>query len=228
MKTNQVIAWHAPTPEMAGAEPSYQQLAQVWKRSWVANGWTSAIVGMQHANRHPFGRLIQQKVRLFPTHNGHNYETGCWVRWAAAANVAKMINKPVVMADTDVINYALKPEALDGLQGDVHVLDRFGVPCLVYLTPAGAEWLTEQIMAMSLPPDRSHYSDMLFFIEELVGKKNPKVTHGPWLCYAYGDTNFPDWEKAPTIHFAAGACRGQGPKKLNTVLGHVQNGIQAR
>jgi hypothetical protein len=213
---------------MSGSEPAYQKLASLWKRSWERNGWTAAVIGEQMARKHPFSRLIYEKTRRFPSHNGRNYEAGCWVRWAAAAASATLIDAPVVMADTDVINYGLTPEQLSQHKlGDFHVLDRFGVPCMVYMTPRGAEWFVEQIVAVQFPADRNHYSDMLFMIEEFIGKKHEKVQHGPWLCYAYGDNNFPDWQKAPCVHFSAGACRGQGDVKLNTVRSHIQNGVQA-
>lgn len=220
MKTTQVIAWHAPTPEMASSEPAYQQLARMWKESWAKHGWTPTVVSHNLARAHPYYKMINSKVRAYPSHNGRNYETGCWVRWAAAAAACKKLNSPIIMSDTDVMNYGFTPEATRGFGADIQVLDRFGVPCMVYLTPEGAERLLAMIMEHRLPPNVSHWSDMHFFIEILL--KEGKIHHGPWACYQYGDDNFPDWKTAPCVHFAAGACRGQGQQKLNVINSYIR------
>lgn len=223
MKTKQVLTWHMPTPEMAHSEAGYQQLLHIWKTRWTSQGWDAAVVGMRHARPHPFYKPLSSKVRTYPTSNGLNYEEGCWIRWLAAAECAKKLKGPVVMADSDVIPYNFHPEDTAGFDQDVHVLDRFGVPCMVYVTPEGAEHIASLAMSYNPPPGTTHVSDMIFFIEELV--THGLVHHGPWYCYLYGDNNFPDWRTAKAVHFSASACRGHGQHKVSTVMAHVHGNI---
>jgi hypothetical protein len=192
---------------MMHCEAGYQDLLRHWKATWTAQGWDASVIGHGHAKPHPFYRPLDSKVRTYPTSNGKNYESGCWLRWLAAAECAKKLNGPVLMADSDVIPYSFTPAMTDELNKDVHVLDRFGVPCLVYLTPLGAQHIAELAMAYNPPPGKTHVSDM-----------------GPWWCYQYGDNNFPDWKTAKAVHFSASACRGQGEHKINTIRAHVHQG----
>lgn len=200
---------------MAGAEAAFQEIIKIWKAMWTSMGWKATVVGNPHATPHPFYRPLVSRVSTFRSCNGRNYETGCWVRWLAAAKLAERLGKPIVVADSDVMPRGLKPADTAVLDKPVHVLDRHGVPCLVYLTPEGGRQIVNWMMAYSPPADLNQVSDMMFFLQDL--KDGKKVEHGPYWCYLYGDKNHPEWEQAKAWHFAAAACRGTGSHKLEVI-----------
>jgi hypothetical protein len=200
---------------MAGAEPAFQEIIKIWKAKWTMMGWNAEVVSKPHATCHPFYHPLVSRVSTYRTSNGRNYETGCWVRWLAASKLADRLGQPIVVADSDVMPRDLKPADTKALSDPVHLLDRHGVPCLVYLTPEGGRKIVNWMMAYQPPADLTQVSDMMFFLQDL--KDGNKVKHGPHWCYLYGDKNNPEWQNAKAWHFAAAACRGTGQHKLDTI-----------
>lgn len=214
-----VLCWHEPVVALKGREPDWQELLELWKTSWKSHGFTPAVIGTRSAKLHPLFWPAYSKARSLPTSNPVDYETGCWIRWLAAAKVASMTRKPLLMSDSDVINFGLSPKEFDGCKDDIVILDRDRVCCLVYLSPRGAERVVESFMSYQLPEGCSHVSDM-FFWWEVFSKKLPTppgVGFRTNICMDYDYLKKSPEYRPPCVHFSAKSCSGGRTPKSDAV-----------
>jgi hypothetical protein len=210
-----IICWHQPVAELKAREYDWQLLLVQWEKSWKKFGFDPCIVGLPVARPHALFHPVYSKAKSMPTCNARDYEVGCWLRWLAAAEVARRTRKSVLVADSDVINFGITPAMCDAFKEDITFLDSDRVCCLVHLTPRGAEQVVEGIMGYQVPEGRSHTSDMFFFWETM-SKKLPTphgVQVGPFLCEDYSYVRKDPTLKPLAIHFSSKSCpSGRTPK----------------
>jgi len=214
-----VLCWHQPVVALSGREPDWQELLGLWTKSWQDKGFQPRVIGMPIARLHPLFRPAYSKARSLPTCNPVEYEAGCWIRWLAAAKVAHATQKPLLMSDSDVMNFGLKPSEFNGCKDDIVILDRDRVCCLVYLTPRGAERVVEAFMAYRPSDGCSQVSDMLFWFETF-SRKLP-VPSGVGLrtniCMDYDYVKKSPQNRPPCVHFSAKSCTGGRTPKSDAV-----------
>lgn len=164
------------------------------------------MLTLTEAGNHPRFREAAKRFATYPTVNPIRYEQACWMRWLAFAAMGGG-----VMVDTDVFPSRFF-RGFPHVESDVVVLNHGGVPCAVMATAKGAEEIVSR--AISWGPRTSdtirgkpHTSDMYMF----QGENFPRQR----FCLEVGDK---EWESAPLIHFAAGACQKVGvPDKVQAV-----------
>lgn len=86
---------------------NYDELINIWKKSWIFYGWNPVILSLKDAQEHPKYEKLFKKAQDLPTVNPKKYEMYCYLRWAALAN------KGGWYADVDMINYGFTPKVID-------------------------------------------------------------------------------------------------------------------
>lgn len=209
-----VFCFHRPVDQMHGDFGHYDKLLRVWNTSWVDHQWCPRLVDpFECAKKHPLYQPFFNRCFSLPTCNPKDYEMSCWLRWPALAVVAKELSRPVLLVDSDVLNYGLLP--LASPTQDITLLDGNCNACAVLVTPAGAERLVEQMFAWN--PKHEQASDMWFFSD--FATANPGLQSKPPICGEYR-AHYP-WQGLPLIHFATGACGGRGVAKERAISGYT-------
>lgn len=86
------------------SDDSQRKLLDVWARSWTKAGWNPVILGEEDAQKHPRYEELKGRYWNLPSPYGHDYDGGCFLRWAAVAAAGGGL-----MVDYDVINYDFSP-----------------------------------------------------------------------------------------------------------------------
>lgn len=96
--------------EVVGLEDP--DLLHLWKESWHRAGWETLVMGPRRALQCPLTPQVHQHRDFFVGSSGNpaDYQVACIERWCAASTM-QPTTTPVFMADWDVINYGLRPEA---------------------------------------------------------------------------------------------------------------------
>lgn len=98
-----------------------------WRDNWTNNGFEPFVLNEHIARKHPEFPAFAAAVERIPTTNSKEYETACWYRWLAMAQVGGGL-----MADYDVFGYgyrlALEPEE----QEQLVCFTQNAVPCMVF------------------------------------------------------------------------------------------------
>jgi hypothetical protein len=81
----------------------YKDLIDLWKKSWIKQGWNPIIFNLNDSKKHPLYNEIYSICEKRPTLNEKNFEMYCYLRWLAMANVTGWY------CDVDIINYGFKP-----------------------------------------------------------------------------------------------------------------------
>jgi hypothetical protein len=116
-----------------GKKPS--QLVEYWKEDWSEKGWDPVVLGLEHAEAHPFFREFYNSIKKIKTTNPFAYESACLLRHLAMSAVGGGF-----MVDTDVFNLTLKGDDLP--QSDSPLLLWGGhVPCALVASAQGYEYL---------------------------------------------------------------------------------------
>jgi len=111
------------------------RLVEYWKKDWEKKGWEPVVLGMEHAEAHPFFTEFYQAIKKVKTTNPFSYEAACFLRHLAMSAVGGGF-----MVDTDVFNLSLRPEELP--QSDSPLLLWGGhVPCALVASAQGYEYL---------------------------------------------------------------------------------------
>jgi len=80
----------------------------VWNLSWTRAGWTTHLLTLEDARRHPDFARLRERFALLPTVNSPAYELSCFTRWLAMAQT-----EGGVLSDYDVLNVGwLAPQPL--------------------------------------------------------------------------------------------------------------------
>jgi len=111
------------------------QLVEFWKQDWENKGWEPVVLGIDHAQAHPFFTEFYKEIKKVKTTNPFSYESACFLRHLAMSAVGGGF-----MVDTDVFNLSLQPGDLPISESPL-LLWGGHVPCAVVGSAQGYEYL---------------------------------------------------------------------------------------
>lgn len=134
MKKHKVYTYFSEVKELRlGAKPF--QLVEFWRHDWASRGWDPVVLGIDHAEAHPFFKEYYKAIKKVKSPNPFNYESACFLRHLAMSAVGGGF-----MVDTDVFNLSLNPEDLPKSDSPLLLWGGF-VPCAIVASANGYEYL---------------------------------------------------------------------------------------
>ena len=177
----------------------------LWKKSWIKQGWNPVVLGEVDAAKHPLYDQFRAKVRSFPTVNPGGFDYHAWMRWLAMANIGGFSTEP------DVINYGLT----DIIEPDDMTIYSV-TPAMAFGTKDQYTELCKDIINHKLRVEDSyqgkpHISDQDFLAYYAEPSGRVKFDRSGVTCCDY---TLHGWEIAPVVHYGTPymAREGKMPK----------------
>lgn len=103
-----VVCYFTPVPELY--DPATQwALIDVWRRSWEKAGWTAVVLMENDIKPYERFHFFDEIFSAKPTEYGQPFTKTCFMRYVAAYRYGSLRGIPVLLSDTDVINYGMEP-----------------------------------------------------------------------------------------------------------------------
>jgi len=173
--------------------PDCKELLLLWSASWRRHGWTPIILGREQAEAHRLYARLNAAVVKLPAANAVAYETSCYLRWLALAQVGGGL-----MVDTDVINYGYRPRDLVcpccplAMPSKPISLEPHKVPCSIFASDKSCETFAHSfIYAGEHSEGMEATSDMKILVI-----MNMEIR--PIVVSVYA----PGWKEAYLVHYA--------------------------
>jgi len=162
-----------------------EKLMQRWKTSFESRGFSTQVLELADAEKHPAYAELKQIISEIPTINGPGFDAACFTRWLAFEKVT-----PGLFTDYDMINYSLTPEQVP--TGDMINLNAM----CIYATKEGLTEFINRIRnyRLYLHSDTPYLSDLDLFVRSYTGVTYP-------LCDCAG---LPSEMTKPVVHFGNG------------------------
>lgn len=84
-------------------DSEYQKIIELWKNSWIKNGWEPIILNLNDSKKHPDYESFYNIIKNYPSIHNKEYIDLCYLRWLAIANIGGWYT------DVDMINIDFKP-----------------------------------------------------------------------------------------------------------------------
>jgi hypothetical protein len=175
----------------------FDQVLDVWAKTWKKYGWQPVVLGPDVAMRHPLYEIVKAHVEKLPTTNPLKYEVSCWLRWLAMESISGGLH-----TDSDVFNYGLlEPFTAK----ETTILDQGKVPCAVWVGQNSG--IAEQILKFKESDGIENNgtmqcSDMIFF----------QKTDFPTIDMCK-EVNSDGFDKYALVHFATSGLYKTGHNK---------------
>lgn len=154
---------------------SQNQLLDLWKLSWLKQGFEPIILNLNHAKKHPYFKEFDTEMReIYYTITGKKiskYGMSCWFRWLAYATQNE---EKFYVSDYDAINVNFQPvEPNDNL----HLMDHC-CPFFASGTPKQFDNLCHLFVDLThermniIKEQANHYHDQEFFLYNFSLKHN--------------------------------------------------------
>ena len=80
----------------ASHDKENSEMLEVWKESWMAQGWDVKVLNERNAKLHPRYGQLKTAITKLPTAFAEAFSSACYLRWAAAVasgcNVSTLSN----------------------------------------------------------------------------------------------------------------------------------------
>ena len=96
-----IYAFFDPIHELINND--YKKMIQLWKKSWINQGWNPIILTLEDCKKNPDYNNYYNIINQYPSIHNKQYINLCYLRWLAIANVGGWYT------DVDMINYGFKP-----------------------------------------------------------------------------------------------------------------------
>jgi hypothetical protein len=214
------------SPVEGKVEKEELALIDLWKRSWLSQGWEPVVLSYESLDDSPELRELMKEFKRLPSINKYNLDYWCYLRWVAVAQQGGGF-----MCDYDVINYSFSAREVGPLtvycsvpvgsmndnvpiwRRPLRALRPAGgddseqcVPCLVSGSQKefmrAVHWFASEpvgIVTRLLP--YAHTSDMLILknhSDEFVQRRD---------CVEY---DLPGWEGAAVVHYSNNGMKPKG------------------
>lgn len=203
-----VYTYYMQVPGLWSNE-SQLALIDLWKRSWSKHGWNPVVLTEEDAKKHPRYAEFKKRFWEMPTPYGHDYEGGCFLRWAAMAAVGGGM-----LVDYDVINYGFAPREADRRQMQVFCDGPGPIWCGAILGPL--KFFDYMVLAFYLWPTEKgewlpehglyHCEDQVFLRHMMDTRTHLRPF---WLHRVPGCTRYPNLS-GPLVHYTSAAMKNDG------------------
>ena len=196
---------------------SQNQLIDLWKLSWLKQGFQPIVLNINHAKNHPYFEQLDTEMRkIYHTITGRqisNYGMSCWFRWLAYATQNE---EKCYVSDYDAINVNFQPIEPDN---QLHLMDSC-CPFLASGKPTQFNNLCHLFVNLTyerinlIKEQANHYHDQEFFMYnfnpkfnesavQLASKNNISLTRTRPQIGGFYDPNIPlDPEHVKVLHVA--------------------------
>lgn len=212
-----LYTYYDPVPEIDSADSL--RLILLWRERWAAEYFNPIVLNEWRARQHPYFSEYAAAIEKLPSVNPARYETACWYRWLALAEVGGGW-----MSDYDAMPsvgfaawFALV--ATQHAPNKIHIFQTPCCPAFVYSSQETAEKFCRAVVeaggSLGNRPqgEKPHYSDQ-YLLEDLHMRREDWIeTHD--VMKLWSDIG---WETAPMLHFANAVLQ---PKKLLPRWQHI-------
>jgi hypothetical protein len=208
--------------------PLRNETLEIWKSSWIKNGWEPIVLCEDDAKNHPLYLDFFSKIKSFPSVNAQGFDYHAFMRWLAVPSVGGIIS-----TEPDVINYSLKPSDVEkylDIANDGKLQCHSPVPAFLLGLPKSYENVCEKIIKHIVQSDDNvdglpHLSDQDFSARYCDGQEVEFYRDSDICCELFDGDIFnklstSKWKNSPVVHFGTPymATNGFLPKHL-----HINN-----
>ena len=201
INTMNVYTFYEPIKNSCNQE-EYKKLIDLWKRSWIRQGWNPVMFNLDDCKKHPLYNEIYEICEKRPTVNNKTFEMYCFLRWLSMADVTGWY------CDVDIINYGFKPIDYGDLVVSSDYVPKIHGTCF-YMPKEKYRQLIQEIKDYKIQEDDAHEIGGVLYphLSDLIVMSKTKIKIDDYISVHGSYKASPNWETDLIVHYTTPCVR---------------------